>query len=682
VKLLFVEMAGFRGFLERTRFSFPSTFAVLTGRNGVGKSTVLDAIDFALTGTINTYAVKGAKGGGLDEHLWWVGSGSPTESYVRVGFAGDDGRQFEVSRSREQGVNASLDVIAKELCSFASSPDPGWDQTLMQTSLIRDETLSRLSLDLPEQARAAAVRSAIGAMMGPDHTGRTAAILQSANAITERLRTRLNALQDDLGSTLSRLTVARSEAIRQPDVLEAKAVVAALAPAIREGSGDYSESLRRLVAERRRSTDALQSALQRLGDAIGNLAGLQSTEAETELSSAQAAAQSARSVHEAALAKLRDARELQTEGGETAIEIGHHVALLEYGELVGLQEGHCPLCDASRTTSEFAAAIAHGKERLSRINERAAQLAARVSTAIEFERASDAAARQAEERLAALQDRTARLTAQVANIGAELQDWGLSPEIGLSDALTALRKREEETLRLEQALYALQASAAHEQVVALEARTEHLRTQIAVVTAQTAAADRSAEAAKRIDHAAKEVPNQVLSEQFDTVMPMVKELYRRLRPHSEWREIESDFGGRVRASLNFLVGDGRNPQFLFSSGQRRAAGMAFLLAIHLSRPWCRLKSLLLDDPVQHIDDYRALNLVEVLSAVRRTGRQIIVAVEDPSLADLLCRRLRSSATEPGKRFELATATSGSATIQGEADIYPPPSEVLPAAQAS
>src|SRR6267154_4326418 len=90
-----------------------------------------------------------------------------------------------------------------------------------------------------------------------------------------------------------------------------------------------------------------------------------------------------------------------------------------------------------------------------------------------------------------------------------------------------------------------------------------------------------------------------------------------------------------RGSLNFVVGDGHNPQFLFSSGQRRAAGLAFLLAVHLSRPWCGWQSLLLDDPVQHIDDYRALNLVEVLTAIRRTSRQVIVAVEDPALANLL-----------------------------------------------
>ena len=146
--------------------------------------------------------------------------------------------------------------------------------------------------------------------------------------------------------------------------------------------------------------------------------------------------------------------------------------------------------------------------------------------------------------------------------------------------------------------------------------------------------------------------------------------------------IESDFGGRVRASLNFTVGNGHNVQFLFSSGQRRAAGLAFLLAIHLSRRWCKWQSLLLDDPVQHIDDYRALNLVEVLAAIGRSGRQIVVAVENVALADLLCRRLRSSIGEIGRRFELRTSKTGSAEIASVEDIYLMPREVLRRAQAS
>lgn len=241
--------------------------------------------------------------------------------------------------------------------------------------------------------------------------------------------------------------------------------------------------------------------------------------------------------------------------------------------------------------------------------------------------------------------------------------------------------RQEETARLEQALFILEVSSAHDRVVSLRNRAEQLRSQLDIEIAKQTAALQALDVARQIENAAKEVANQVMTEQFDTVMPLLKELYQRLRPHADWREVEIDFGGRVRASLNFTVGNGRNPQFLFSSGQRRAAGIAFLLAIHLSRPWCRLRSLLLDDPVQHIDDYRALNLVEVLSAVRRTGRQVIVAVEDPALADVLSRRLRSTTTEPGRRFELSTTKNGSATIERQTDIFPLTREVLRAAEA-
>lgn len=216
----------------------------------------------------------------------------------------------------------------------------------------------------------------------------------------------------------------------------------------------------------------------------------------------------------------------------------------------------------------------------------------------------------------------------------------------------------------------------------LEGRTASLRERSDQEAVKLVAVERAVEAARQIDASAKTVANQILTEQFDTVMPLLKELYRRLRPHAGWAEIESDFGGKIRGSLNFTVGDGHNPQFLFSSGQRRAAGLAFLLAVHLSRPWCNWRSLLMDDPVQHIDDYRALNLVEVLTAIRRTGRQVIVAVEDVALADVLCRRLRSGSGDFGRHFELRTSETGTAEIAHVQDVYPMPRLVLRPAQAS
>ncbi|MBY0144216.1 chromosome segregation protein SMC, partial [Methylorubrum populi] len=150
----------------------------------------------------------------------------------------------------------------------------------------------------------------------------------------------------------------------------------------------------------------------------------------------------------------------------------------------------------------------------------------------------------------------------------------------------------------------------------------------------------------------------------------LNELYQRLRPHSEWRTIDYGIRGDVKRFLSLRVGDGLNPQFVFSSGQRRAAGLAFLLSVHLSRPWCTWRTLMLDDPVQHIDDFRALHLVEVLSALQRSGRQIVCAVEDPSLAELLCRRLISEPAAPGRRHDLDLVPGGSAAVVRSTDIAP------------
>ena len=288
----------------------------------------------------------------------------------------------------------------------------------------------------------------------------------------------------------------------------------------------------------------------------------------------------------------------------------------------------------------------------------------------------------ARRRLEQIEARQTKLSEETERVGRLFAQAGLpASPLEPQQARSQLLQRKSETARLEQALFILEASSAHDRVMSLEARVNQLRAQVDEETSKLTAAERAVEAARQVDSADKDVANQILMEQFHTVMPLLKELYQRLRPHADWRDIEMDFGGRVRASLNLTVGDGRNPQFIFSSGQRRAAGIAFLLAIHLSRPWCRFRSVLLDDPVQHIDDFRALNLVEVLSAIRRTGRQVIIAVEDPSLADILCRRLRSTATQPGRRFELATETNGSASILQQIDVFPLPGEILKTAQA-
>ena len=182
---------------------------------------------------------------------------------------------------------------------------------------------------------------------------------------------------------------------------------------------------------------------------------------------------------------------------------------------------------------------------------------------------------------------------------------------------------------------------------------------------------RRAEAiASALHDAARRAGSETLDLRLDRVLPLMAELYGRLRPHPVWQDIEYSIRGDLRRFLSLQVGDGLNPQFLFSSGQRRATGLAFLLSINLSLAWSRWRSILLDDPVQHVDDFRTVNLAEVLAQLVANGRQVVVAVEDAALAELLARRMPVLGVGEASRLTLALGSEGSSTIVRRSDPVP------------
>ncbi len=681
MKLDFVELVGFRGFRDKERFEIPGGFVVLSGRNGAGKSTVLDAVEFALTGTINKFLVKEARGGGLDAHIWWVGTGDALEHYVTVGFVDEDGHRFQVTRSRSAGCDKQPQQIIDALCRVNSDVLTSLE-TLLQMTLIRDEHIAALSLDLPEQARFAILKAAIGSLGGQDFSERTDAIVAAAKASKTKQTERVKAIQDDLGRTLSALTEARSVAARSANITEALQILESLAESLPSGLKERIEALRSYIAEKRVSLHEIERARSSAQNLQAEIAFWNSREAAEQIANAESMLQSARERKTQAEEQLVLAVRLQQAEGAADEFATHLAALVEHGAALGLQKGHCPLCDAQRTEADFQAALAAAR---TRVAERANALSL-ADHGVSVSRGELTSAEQslvaAEQTLQTLNNRRAALESGLKTIQDVYAKHDFNAVVSdIASAQTLLFAEHERLAKFDRALSILEGSDAVDRVSELEQRVIRLRELQNDEAAKLTVAEKAFESARQIESAARTVQNQILTEQFDTVMPLLKELYRRLRPHADWTEIESDFGGKVRASLNFTVG-GYNPQFLFSSGQRRATGLAFLLAVHLSRPWCRWKSLMLDDPVQHIDDYRALNLVEVLSAIRRTDRQVIIAVEDPALADLLCRRLRSTVDGPARYYELSTSPTGSAQITRSQDILPMPKRVLRLAQAS
>ncbi|WLD99914.1 AAA family ATPase [Agrobacterium leguminum] len=98
MRLDYVEVCGFRGFRDKVRIDFGGGFTVITGRNGVGKSTLCDAVEFAITGVIEKYTVEKAAKETLADYLWWRGAGVPKAYYVTASFIRDDGEPFTVTR--------------------------------------------------------------------------------------------------------------------------------------------------------------------------------------------------------------------------------------------------------------------------------------------------------------------------------------------------------------------------------------------------------------------------------------------------------------------------------------------------------------------------------------------------------------------------------------------------------
>ena len=219
-----------------------------------------------------------------------------------------------------------------------------------------------------------------------------------------------------------------------------------------------------------------------------------------------------------------------------------------------------------------------------------------------------------------------------------------------------------------------------DRVLDLERDLEVIKTSSVSAEKQLAKARRVEEQIKEASATLKRIGAEAVEERLAAIRPLFTELYLRLRPHTDWKTVSYAVRGDVRRFLSLRVDEDLNLKFLFSSGQRRATGLAFLISVALSRPWCRFRTLVLDDPIQHVDDFRAVHLVETLAAIRTMRYQLVCAVEDPALAELMTRRLRSSYQETGTLIRMRYVSGDGAQIEEVREITP--FEVVIVAQAS
>jgi len=329
-------------------------------------------------------------------------------------------------------------------------------------------------------------------------------------------------------------------------------------------------------------------------------------------------------------------------------------------ELLG---SHCPVCE--QTIDEQAVAA-----RLRRVNSLAANRdltdTASLSAALQV---ASAAGAQRDTILAEL--RSARAAMQLAEeehrqeaIRQEARERILS-ELGFASGANAheqVLRRQLEIEGLLDRIHSLRATATgfseQIQLEGMRRRLDSGREQLAELNSELTdrrdslhSIQRTARVATEVAANLKRASDELVSRRLEEIQPLLDHLYAAVDPHPTFKSIRLAtrvFYGHPR--LDPVVTDDevgievRDPSLTLSTSQSNALAVAIFLAFSLGLTPSSLDTLLLDDPLQNLDDVHLLGLVDVLRHVR-SRRQLIVTAHDKSFARLLARKLRATSED-------------------------------------
>ena len=672
-------VAGFRGMKDPVAINFPSGFVVISGRNGTGKSSICDAIEFALTGSITKYSEGSEKGENVNDYLWWRGAQPAEEKVVTLTLIDASGASVTITR-RPEGVTF---FNGADLLSMLCDRSVDAEKTLAdicRTSIIRDEFITSLSVDLAEPERFAFVKAAVGSASFAATENKLASAHKIIEGKLSRTKLEYDRARDRVKDLVTELSKAQAEASKGDDAAKAETDLRHLTSKPQANVAELLASGRKLAPEIRLRIDGLErlgpwieKLLKQESDVSGDALRVQQSQLLKMIEEQSLSLASIQERTKELEVQLRQYQERDSASASLA-------QLHEHGVRLGVTDGHCPLCGSSISAADFSAHLAEVAATLQRTSEAATEIVRRRAEFSDSENKAtaelSASRRQVDQLSTALEsvDRERRAVTE------EIARLGFSGKEIVQSSIGAVRSEAESNratlATIERSIAVLEASTAHGRVADLQ--KELAASQQAVVATEKRVAKQEAadQQIKRASATLKRVSSEIVDDRLAAIRPLLAELYVRLRPHVDWPEISYLIRGDTRRFLSLRVGDGLNLRFMFSSGQRRAAGLAFLMAVSLSRPWCLLESLIFDDPVQHIDDFRALHLVESLSALRQVGRQVICTVEDAALAELLARRLRSSETDEGALIEMDYESGRGAFVGKVSEILPFSGQVL------
>jgi DNA repair exonuclease SbcCD ATPase subunit len=321
-----------------------------------------------------------------------------------------------------------------------------------------------------------------------------------------------------------------------------------------------------------------------------------------------------------------------------------------------LFEDHCPVCGQSISLDEVKATVA---QRLGSLPDELIDLqreknaAESVVAALEQERNGlEARLRSAEERLAALDRQFSVRSATLENFKVRLGELGVDSQApGLRERLTSGYEAAIKQARMARSL-ARECDAVGRRAAFLGARDRLSRLREQTGTQQEALSSILSEVhslssatnvAGSVVVAARRAERDLVRSMLTSIEPILDVLYGRLRPHPVLDRLRLDIGsfdekGEVRF-VAYSPGTEANVSTIFSSAQLNAVAVCVFMAMNLAISRSQAAFALLDDPIQNMDDFNVLGLLDLLRGLIGE-RQFVVSTHDEQIGELLRRKLR------------------------------------------
>ena len=676
MRLVSLELSGFRGFARPQAFNLDADSIVVVGMNGQGKTSLFDGILWALSGSIPRLRGEDARvvsiyseTGQARAELRLKDPVTGAQFTVTRSFDGAEKRlALEGPKGGYEGPSAEGQLI-ELICpdaALSSDPSEALASVLTHSVYLQQDLIRQFVEAATSQERFTSASELVGA-------GRVTELQASLERAKKAWSTATNQRENELRPMRERLAVleARLSELLGHASQDASAITtedwsrwwkdlarvgfstAQVEAGSREAPTAIDDAIKRLEAlrlsnaRRLESLRVLQTEATRLIDGmIPEVSPLR----ERAASLRREQDDMGRLVREEQL-RLSEARRLEAASKEQAEQL-RALATLALKHL----DDRCPVCgqeyDKAATrkrleeTTKSAVTLPQAPRK-----DRLPDLLAALEAKENEEGTARLALRSAEQALSERQRAQQTLRTRLTALGIDA-DGDVAQTSAISAAITEAEQLMGRIERLQRLGESFALHLAHSSAVTvieeLRRETESLRRETASRDKDIADRNRTGDRAQRVIEALREAASGVVEERLREIGPLLQNIYARIDPHPTFRAVtflsEVVRGhGRLSTVLSDPIEDKQcdAPAVVLSSSQINALGVSVFLALNIGIGNAPLSVAMLDDPLQSLDDINLLGLVNLFRRAMRR-RQLLVSTHDAHFGALLARKLRPS----------------------------------------